>query len=137
MATTRSAPERAAPGSLRRTSWRAGGGDDTLNGSTSTNGFVSMSAGPGDDDLLGGPSGDSLFGDLGADLLQGGDGFDFISWGGTAGVNVTVGSGANDGEPGEGDDVRADIEFFSGTSFNDVFIGTAGAQQFFGGAGSD
>jgi Ca2+-binding RTX toxin-like protein len=116
----------------------AGDGDDTLNGTTSTDRSTFMVGGPGDDQLLGGRGQDTLFGDLGADLLQGGEGdFDSAFWGGTAGINVTMGSGANDGEPGEGDDVAADIEQLSGTQFNDTMVGTANVESFFGGAGKD
>jgi Ca2+-binding RTX toxin-like protein len=115
----------------------AGAGEDTLQGPTTSSGSSFLSGGPGDDELLGGPGGENLFGDSGADLLQGGEGFDLTSWSGAAAVNVTVGSGANDGEAGEGDDVRSDVEEVFGTFFDDVIIGTAGQQQFFGQGGKD
>jgi Ca2+-binding RTX toxin-like protein len=114
------------------------GGEDTLIGSSGLNASTSLTGGPGDDELLGGPGFDSLFGDLGADLLQGGSGPDSVFWAGTGPINVTVGTGgANDGEAGEGDEVAADIESISGTTFNDVLIGTAGEQNLFGGNGKD
>jgi Ca2+-binding RTX toxin-like protein len=116
----------------------SGDGEDTLHGTTTSNRSTFMAAGPGDDELLGGPGQDTLFGDLGADVLQGGGGdFDGAFWGGAAAINVTIGSGANDGEPGEGDDVGGDVEQLSGTSFNDVLVGTVDSQSLFGSSGKD
>jgi Ca2+-binding RTX toxin-like protein len=113
----------------------AGDGQDTLNGCTTPNASDFLSGGPGDDELLGGACNESLFGDTGADDLVGGDGFDFLSFNGNAGVDVTLDNVANDGEPGENDNVHDDIETLFGTDFNDTIIGAAGDQQFnsFGG----
>src|SRR3954470_5316734 len=93
-----------------------GAGDDQLQG------------GPGPDALLGGDGADTLTGDAGADRLDGGAGDDALTGGdgadaidGGAGydrmesdwedeadspVTVTLAGGADDGRPGEGDDVR-------------------------------
>jgi Ca2+-binding RTX toxin-like protein len=114
-----------------------GPGEDTLNGPNNSSGSAFMQAGPGDDDLLGGPGNDGMFGDAGADFMQGGDGLDFVTYSSLAAINVTVGSGANDGAAGEGDNVRADVEEVFGTPFDDVMIGTGGEQQFFGFGGKD
>src|SRR3954452_10973262 len=121
------------------TSEQAVGGDgqDTLNGSTTINGSSFMNGGADDDELNGGLGFDSMFGDTGADDIVGGGGFDFVFWGGGAGVDVTLDNVANDGEPGENDNVHDDIEEISGTSFADTLTGTVGEQQLFGGAGQD
>jgi Ca2+-binding RTX toxin-like protein len=113
----------------------AGDGQDTLNGSTTSNSSSFLDGGPGDDQLNGGPGFDSMFGNLGADDLVGGDGFDFVEFTGNAGVDVTLDNVANDGEPGENDNVHDDVEEVFGTSFNDTMIGTTGDQTFdsFGG----
>jgi Ca2+-binding RTX toxin-like protein len=108
----------------------AGDGQDTVNGSTTPSASDFLGGGPGDDKLLGGPGFDSMFGDTGADDVVGGDGFDFVSFNGNAGVDVTLDNVANDGEPGENDNIHDDVEEAFGTSFNDTMIGTTGDQVF-------
>jgi hypothetical protein len=95
-----------------------GPGDDRLEG------------GPGTDTLLGGDGSDSLEGKAGSDRLDGGAGDDVLSgdgnkapapdsidggpgydkidadWQSGGPVALTLGTGADDGRPGEGDDVR-------------------------------
>ena len=123
---------------------RGGGGGDELY------------AGPTADELEGGPGGDYLDGwsgndilrgqggrdtlrpSIGADLIEGGAQFDRVDYGDRAtGVTVTLGSGADDGEAGEGDDVRADVEDATGGTGNDRLIGSAGSNELSGGAGAD
>ena len=117
---------------------RGNDGEDTLNGPTSSNGGSTMDGGPGDDQVLGGRTNDTLVGGIGADVLQGGEGSDSAFYGASgAPVTVTVGSGANDGAAGEGDDVRGDVETVFGTSFDDHLIGTAGNQGLSGFDGKD
>jgi Ca2+-binding RTX toxin-like protein len=108
----------------------AGAGQDTLNGSTTPSASDFLGGGPGDDQLLGGPGFDSMFGDTGADDVVGGDSFDFVSFTGSAGVDVTLDNVANDGEAGENDNIHDDVEEVFGTSFNDTMIGTTGDQIF-------
>jgi Ca2+-binding RTX toxin-like protein len=115
----------------------AGAGNDTLNAPTNANSNSFLGGGPGDDDLLGGPGFENLFGDSGADNMVGGDSFDSLSYGGSAGVDITMDNVANDGEPGENDNVHDDIESVSGTSFADTMIGAAGTQNFNGSGGPD
>jgi Ca2+-binding RTX toxin-like protein len=117
----------------------AGDGEDTLNGPTGTGGGSSfLDAGPGDDVLNGGNVGfELLFGNTGADVINGGENFDIAFWSGAAAVNVTIGAGANDGEPGEGDDVRGDVEGIQGTQFADVLIGNDQANDISGFGGQD
>jgi glucose/arabinose dehydrogenase len=102
------------------------GGNDTLRGLG------------GDDVLMGGDGDDTLDGGLGADVLVNDDGTDRASYASrTAGVVVTVGAGADDGEPGEGDDVQAGVERVYGGAGNDRLIGDASAQLLDGGPGAD
>jgi hypothetical protein len=113
-----------------------GSGDDQLTG------------GDGDNTLVGGPGADRLDGGAGKDFLDGGAGGDVMIGGAgnsdladyadrTQPVIVTVGSGANDGVAGEGDDVRADVERVRGGSGNDQLTGNGGANSLDGGPGAD
>jgi Ca2+-binding RTX toxin-like protein len=114
-----------------------GASGDVLIGTTSSSTSDSLNGGPGADQLLGGPGFDSLAGDLGTDDIQGGDGSDFYSPTGAAGVTITLDDVANDGEPGENDNVHSDIEEVFGTSFDDTLIGSANNDTFFGFGGDD
>jgi Ca2+-binding RTX toxin-like protein len=115
-----------------------GMGRDTLRGPTTAGTSGSLSGGPGQDDLLGGASSDSLSGDAGADDIHGGDSFDTVNWGGVSnGINVSLDEVANDGEPGENDNVHDDIEGINGTFLNDTLTGTVGSQQLSGFEGQD
>jgi hypothetical protein len=88
---------------------RGGAGNDTLGGGDAADVLL---GGPGNDSLNGGLGDDVLDGGLGADVLIGGAGTDRVNYRGHANqpVSVTFGDGASDGGPGEGDDVRADVE---------------------------
>jgi hypothetical protein len=113
-------------------------------------------AGPTDDDLEGGPGNDYIDGwsgndvlrgqggrdtlrpSTGADLVEGGAQFDRVDYADrAAGVSVTLGGGADDGEPGEGDDVLADVEDVTGGAGPDRLVGTAGSNELVGGGGAD
>src|SRR3954452_23878806 len=76
-----------------------GDGADTING------------GDGNDALSGGDGDDTLNGGAGADSVSGGDGIDraFVTTDGAA-VSVSLDGVANDGAPGEGDNVQPDVE---------------------------
>ncbi|MEZ5099791.1 MAG: calcium-binding protein [Thermoleophilia bacterium] len=103
-----------------------GSGNDSLTGNNGANA------------LYGGPGNDQLAGGFGADLTSGGDGVDQVSYASrTSAVTVTLDDVANDGEPGEGDDVRADVENVLGGSGADVLRGSAGANTLNGGPGND
>lgn len=112
------------------------GGNDRLGGGE---GNDVEDGGPGDDDinydgidvLLGAP-------DPGADQFRGGGGRDLLRlYSDTVGMAISIDGQANDGRPGEGDNVGSDIEQISGTLFADVFNGSAGADGFNGSAGND
>jgi Ca2+-binding RTX toxin-like protein len=121
-----------------------GGGSDALAGN---GGNDSLKAGAGDDSLQGGPGSDVLEGDGGQDTLDGGTGRDAISGGdGTDLVDysneidpvwVTPDGAADDGTPGEGDNVAPDVESIGGTPAADMLFGNAGDGVLNGGGGDD
>lgn len=97
----------------------------------------------GVDELHGGGLNDYLDGGGGADLLDGGgspdgleyeDGVDYSGRGGD--ISFTVDGVANDGEPGEHDNVIA-VEGAAGGSGDDVLVGTSGYNGLAGGEGDD
>jgi hypothetical protein len=94
----------------------------------------------GNDTLDGGGDGDFLQGNEGADDFTGGDGFDTAAYydrGPGQGVTLSLDDAANDGEPGEGDNVRSSVEDLIGGDGNDVMTGSALPNQLDGGAGND
>ncbi|MEV4782874.1 hypothetical protein [Burkholderia sp. LMU1-1-1.1] len=99
-----------------------GAGSDTLNG------------GAGNDRLVGGAGNDVLAGGAGADVLQGGDGFDTASYADSGGVGVTINlkTGVHTGIAAG--DTYDSIELIRGSTYADIFTGTAGANSFDGGA---
>lgn len=111
------------------------GGNDRLRGG---DGNDVEDGGPGDDDLgyrsvntVGEP-------DPGADQLRGGPGTDRLRLDGHPGaMAIRLDGQANDGTPGEGDNIGSDIESILGTPGNDVFAGSAGPDGFDGGGGGD
>ena len=128
-------------------------GNDTLLGS---DGDDVLRGDEGNDRLQGGNDNDVLDGGAGADDLSGGAGVDSVSYfGRTSGVTVTLDNQPNDGESGEGDNARDDLErifggngndrlagsaadnFISGTGGNDTVVGGNGNDDLAGGAGDD
>jgi hemolysin type calcium-binding protein len=97
-----------------------GGGQDSLVGSPERD---TLNGGEGNDELLAGDGNDYLTGDAGADILSGGPGLDEVSYGGLEPLHLSIGDGPNDGAPGEGDDIREDIEGLTGGRGDDVLIG--------------
>ena len=96
------------------------GGNDTLVGSP---GRDTLSGGDGQDELSAGDGTDHLDGGGGADFLSGGAGLDEVSYGGSLPLQLSIGDGPNDGGPGEGDDIREDVEALTGGSGDDLLIG--------------
>ena len=123
---------------------RGRGGDDVLFGST---GDDRLAGGPGKDRLFGFSGANRLGGGVGRDFLQGGSGPDVFSGGPgsdlvdyrdrTSSLRVSIGSGANDGTRGEGDDVRGDVERVRGGRGDDMLVGNARRNGLLGGAGDD
>jgi Ca2+-binding RTX toxin-like protein len=110
------------------------GGDDRLRGHE---GNDLEDGGPGNDDIGFSP-GVSHDSDPGADQLVGGAGSDRLRLSGhSGGMTISLDGLANDGTPGEGDNVGSDIEKIEGTSGNDFFTGSAGADNFEGDSGDD
>jgi len=112
-----------------------GPGNDTLNG------------GAGNDTLRGAIGNDSLFGQLGDDFLQGGTGADVLR--GNRGIDtasysastldlvITLDALANDGQAGELDNVRPDIEIVIGGEGNDSITGSLISNTLYGNGGFD
>ena len=105
--------------------------DPGQTGSSGASGADVLDGGPGDDRLWGGDGDDRLVGGPGRDVLSGGAGLhDRADYSGrTAGVALTLDAVANDGEPGEGDDLRADVEDLLGGRGADRLVGNGAAER--------
>lgn len=127
-----------------RDTLRGESGDDTL-GNDAEIGSPPVSAERGDDVYDGGPGNDTLNSGTGAvagasdaDVLIGGEGTDTLTYfKRSTDVNVSLGSAADDGVPGEGDDAAADIEVLVGGKANDTLTGAGGPERIDGGPGND
>jgi Ca2+-binding RTX toxin-like protein len=122
--------------------------DDVLTGDTGAN---VLSGGPGNDELVGLDGADTLNGNdgndtfdegatpNGGDIFNGGAGTDVVDYSArTASLTVTMdGSSANDGEDGEEDNVKADVENLLGGTVDDTITGNTLANTLTGGAGND
>ena len=88
--------------------------------------------------LSGGTGNDTLIGGSGADAFIGGDGTDLADYSArTSNLTVSIDDRANDGAPGEGDDVRTDVENVRTGSGNDRVTGSSNDDALFTGAGHD
>src|SRR4051812_22310820 len=97
-----------------------------------------LDGGNGNDKITGGPGNDVLVGGVGADTLNGGAGTDTADYSArTAPVTLSLDSSANDGEPGEADNVNADVEVLAGGAGDDTLTGNDGANTLLGNAGND
>lgn len=108
---------------------RGAGGRDVISGKT------------GNDVLIGG-RGSDLFeegaGANGADVIRGGSGRDTVSYRARArGLRVSVGRGANDGEPFEGDLITGSVERVIGGRGPDLLVGHGGRNILLGRRGAD
>jgi Ca2+-binding RTX toxin-like protein len=115
-----------------------GSGDDTLTG----NGLANILAGgPGADVLSGGAGNDVFVEDAsanGSDTLIGGSGIDTASYAARViAVALRLDNVANDGESGESDDIRANVENLVGGRAGDALAGNGLANVLRGGAGAD
>src|SRR5262245_34456182 len=111
-------------------------GNDVLNaGSAYDN---KLFGGDGADILNGGADPDTLDGGAGPDVLNGGGAWDTADYSSrVSAVTVTIDGVANDGEPGEGDNVKPDVEYLIGGSGDDSLTGSAGANHIEGREGND
>lgn len=110
------------------------GGDDVLlgrEGDDVLNGFG------GRDVIRGGPGDDFDRETPGADVFDGGDGVDLVWYVDRNGVSVSLDDVANDGEPGEQDNIHSDVEQVRGTDRRDVIIGNGGDNLLDGGGLDD
>jgi len=106
----------------------AGTGNDTLIG------------GDGDDTLNGAQGNDTLIGGGGADVFNGNQSTDTVDYTGrTAGLQVTIDGVANDGDGTlpEGDNVMPDVENVVGGTGDDTLTGDGDANQLNGADGDD
>jgi hypothetical protein len=138
------------------------GGDDEANAPNCSASQIDM--GPGNDTatgsgtILGGDGRDTLRGRAGNDVIQGGAGRDLMIPGGGADsvsggadpdtgsyedrtgaqpVIVTLDNVANDGQPGEGDNIGSDVENLVGGAGDDTLTGDGGPNDIDGGDGGD
>jgi Ca2+-binding RTX toxin-like protein len=119
-----------------------GDGNDSVDG-----GAFRLIGGDGPDELMGGRGDDKLFGRRGNDRLDGGLGADDISGGSerdtvtyedrTNRVFVTLDDLPNDGEAGERDNVRRDVEVVLGGMRGDDLIGDGDRNKVEGARGED
>jgi len=121
------------------------GGNDVLIGYQGDDILV---GGPGDDTLRGARDNDQLFGDDGndrlvagpyggIDVLQGGLGDDTADYSYPWAVSISLDGVANDGEPGETDNVQTDIENVVGGDGPDTLTGNELANTLTGNGGND
>ncbi len=123
-----------------------GAGDDTLTGGALAE---TINGGAGDDTISGGAEADTLNGDAGddtflsaaadgADVYNGGADTDVMSYAGrSATVVASLDGVALDGEDGELDNVKTDVEDLIGGGGADTLTGGAGDNVLTGGAGAD
>jgi Ca2+-binding RTX toxin-like protein len=119
-----------------------GPGNDNITGRTSGANAANKLAGGGGDDVLNGLDGsDKLDGGPGADTFNGGTGTDTVDYSNrAAAVQALIGNGiADDGEAGEGDNIKPDVENVIGGFGNDVLVGQSStvANGLSGGPGTD
>ena len=109
------------------------GGGDELDGGAGDDDLRGDEGNTGNDVLRGGAGNDVLQGGRGADVIDGGDGFDKVQeWASpdpyvATAATVTLDGLADDGLPGEGDNVTGieNVQSFSGLNF----VGTEGPDQ--------
>jgi hypothetical protein len=103
--------------------------NDDLAGSTNATAFNQLYGGTGDDKL-------TVYAQF--DTVSGGDGFDTLNTtGGPTGVTITLDGAANDGKPGQTQNIGVDVEHVVGLDGNDQIAGNANANTLDGGNGND
>jgi len=113
-----------------------GPGNDVLVGSDDADYLVGDA---GDDRLSGWGGRDNLDGGLGADLMSGGADIDRVLYEDRPNGVVISNNGVtgDDGEPGEGDTINANVENLAGGNGNDIITGNDGDNVLQGCNGSD
>ncbi|MDQ3955546.1 MAG: hypothetical protein M3285_08360 [Actinomycetota bacterium] len=112
------------------------GEDDRIVGAS---GRQTLEGGGGNNVLIGGSGADRLIGaENGSDEFRGGKGLDVVDYDShDGGIEVTLDGDANDGLPGELDDVGPDVEAVVGTRGNDRIVGNGKANNLSGNIGDD
>jgi Ca2+-binding RTX toxin-like protein len=114
---------------------RTGSGGDSLTGGA---GPQLLDAGGGDNTLHGGAGNDILTAGGGTDVFHGGPGDDAVSYESHSdGVIVSLDGTANDGSPGEDDNVETDVESVYGSEHADQITGGPGTNTLAGSLGND
>jgi len=109
---------------------------------------LSTAVAQGRNAISGGEGNDTIIPDNGAvnppasDTISGGSGVDTVDYDRefarrTSGVTVSLDGAANDGAPGEQDNVQLDVENLSATSFSDTLAGGPGPNELLGFGGND
>jgi Ca2+-binding RTX toxin-like protein len=117
-----------------------GRGNDTVRGET---GNDILSGGPDGDLLEGGADDDTFFAGFGAHTYSGGEGIDAVDISGCIKAGCTIPNAIslddqpNDGEPGEGSNVRSDVEDILGSSQESTLVGSGAANFITGGGRRD
>src|SRR2546423_5948845 len=112
-----------------------GDGNDTYAGS-GLPAIAAIFGGDGDDRLQGGPGANVLVPGLGADQVIGA-GRDLVEYRDhPARVHVSLDGVANDGMPGEGDDVTG-VDQIEGSPYDDTLVGSDGPDRIYGYGGGD
>lgn len=124
-----------------------GSGDDSLTGDSGDN---VLRGGAGDDTLVGGTGDDTMYGDegddtfdeaaaaSGADVMYGGAGTDVADYSArTNDLDISIDNIADDGEAGELDSVRTDVENIICGAGDDTVVGSSVANVITAGAGDD
>jgi uncharacterized delta-60 repeat protein len=110
-------------------------GNDTLLGRA---GDDMLDGGDGADNLQGDEGNDILIGGAGTDVLVGGTGIDTASYAlAAAGVTVNLNLSTSQNTGAAGMDTLTSIENLTGSPFNDLLTGTAGANRIDGADGND
>jgi Ca2+-binding RTX toxin-like protein len=127
---------------IKSISVQLGAGADRYRGLLPGGFHVAVYAGDGNDALIGGAANEILNGGPGAEEIRGGGGFDsynatFPGPGSDIGVWVTPDGVADDGLPGEGDNVLADVEGLFGTPGPDTIVGSDADNEIVGSGGDD
>jgi len=92
----------------------------------------------GEDRIVAGGGDDVVDGQEDADALDGGEGVDSTGYGDRRGpIVATLDAVADDGEPGEGDRIGADVEEVQGTHSADRMVGSKADNEFRAGDGDD
>jgi Ca2+-binding RTX toxin-like protein len=104
----------------------------------SENTIWSVDGGSGADKLRGSAFTDAFRGGAGGDDFGGGAGKDWVYYDAQTGpVHVKIDGVANDGEAGEKDNVRSDVEVVFGSPADDVLVGNGSSNTFDGYTGDD